>query len=78
MAREQPEMGWFEDGGVVSHGILGKVNGRRITKPEAEQICAARRAAEPRRETTDELAGLHDEVTRLKAFILNVQGGSNG
>lgn len=47
MARAQPEMGYFEKDGNVSHGIVGLTEGRPITEAEARAISAAKRLNMP-------------------------------
>lgn len=43
MARERPEMGYFESDGDVSHGIIGLTPGRQITWEEASILCSLKR-----------------------------------
>lgn len=46
IARDEREHGYFLVNGVVVHGIVGLVEGQRITPEEAQEHCARKRAEE--------------------------------
>lgn len=86
MARKQPEMGYFEQDGNVSHGIIGLTPGRPISTDEAHVISKAKRALVPPPAVADgvpsapqapaasrsDVEDLKAQVAKLTAFITDL------
>lgn len=87
MARKQPEMGYFEKDGNVSHGIVGLTPGRPVSTDEAHAISRAKRAlVEPHPEVAggvpslsqapaasqSDVEDLKAQVAKLTAFITDL------
>jgi hypothetical protein len=79
MARELPEMGYFEENGTVSHGIIGLTPGRRITQEEANVLSAQKRAREQQpsaarvKDVEAELADLKAERDTAKVLLRAIE-----